>query len=282
MLRARPARVPGCRSAHRRLPASRRCRPSTGRSVACSSGAWHGVFLVARGVRGVAYRDRSGSRGVMAGRASVLEAASFDGAVLGDPGERPQSVSARHASTGVSRFALVVPGPAAERTGHPRDVVEVERPPENGPGEHRGANGPPLVLGGVAAVAENRALCALGRCRAVRGNGDQEPKPARAYTTTAGNDARGARRNATRPRHRGGARDDPLPGHPCPGVAMTPGPTRDRNTPESRSAGSRTSKPSGTTSRKCHSKKHIPLILKSSGANPETRLRYPERPRSGP
>ena len=38
--------------------------------------------------------------------------------------------------------------------------------------------------------AENRALCALGRCRAVRGNGDEQPGLAGAHTTTTAREER--------------------------------------------------------------------------------------------
>ena len=108
-----------------------------------------------------------------------------------------------------------------------------------------------------------------------------EPDP-RTVSTAAATSLWGSAAS-TRPRHRGGARDDPLPAHhDPPGSLTTPGAYPETGTPRnSRSAGSRTSKPSGTTSRKCHSNKHIPLISKSSGANPETGLSYPERPPPG-
>ena len=91
---------------------------------------------------------------------------------------------------------------------------------------------PASVLGGVTAVAENRALCALGRCRAVRGNGDQEPKPARAYTTTAGHDARGARLTLPGLDTEAAREMTPLPGFHDPRGRNDPGGLpRDRNTP---------------------------------------------------
>ena len=45
---------------------------------------------------------------------------------------------------------------------------------------------------GAARVGKIRALCALGRGRAVRGHGDEEPRLARAHATTARKDAGGA------------------------------------------------------------------------------------------
>ena len=79
----------------------------------------------------------------------------------------------------------------------------------------------------------------------------------------------------------GGARDDRDPGRLRP-WGPTPGADPGTGTPrKSRPAGSRTSKPSGTTSRKYHSNKYIQLISKTSGAYPETGLSYPERPPPG-
>ena len=64
-----------------------------------------------------------------------------------------------------------------------------------------------------------------------------------------------------------------------PGSLTTPGANPGTGTPrKSRPAGSRTSRPSGATSRNCRSNKHIPLISRISGANPEKGLSYPERP----
>ena len=68
-----------------------------------------------------------------------------------------------------------------------------------------------------------------------------------------------------------------------PGSLTTPGAGPETGTPrKSRPAGSRTFAPSEATSYKSYSNKHIPLISKAVGANPETGLKYPERPRSGP
>ena len=67
-----------------------------------------------------------------------------------------------------------------------------------------------------------------------------------------------------------------------PGSYTTPGANPGTGTPrKSKPAGSRTSKPSEATSYKSHSNKHIPLISKAVGADPETGLKYPERPPSG-
>ncbi|MCY3845279.1 MAG: hypothetical protein OXH69_17265, partial [Acidobacteria bacterium] len=56
---------------------------------------------------------------------------------------------------------------------------------------------------------------------------------------------------------------------------------RDRNTPRIETRRISDLETLGTTSRKYHSNKHIQLISKISGANPETGLSYPERPPPG-
>ena len=67
-----------------------------------------------------------------------------------------------------------------------------------------------------------------------------------------------------------------------PGSYTTPGANPGTGIPrKSRPAGSRSSKPSGTTRHKSHSNRYIPRNTKALGADPETGLKYPERPPSG-
>ena len=82
------------------------------------------------------------------------------------------------------RAALSTRNSNASRTaGTGEPVVLAERPPENGPGAHRGGARRPTAQQGR--TERSRALCAPRRCRAVRGNGDEAPSWQRAHTTTA-------------------------------------------------------------------------------------------------
>ena len=115
------------------------------------------------------------------------------------------------------------------------------------------------------------------RCRPPAG-GPRRPAAGRAQRPRDGAIARAL---LARTRRRGDARNDRDPR--CPTTwGPTPGANPGTGTPRKpRPAGSRTSRPSGATSRNCHSNKHFPLISKISGANPEKGLSYPERPPPG-
>ena len=69
---------------------------------------------------------------------------------------------------------------------HPLDVVRAERPPENGRERaQRGDTSPHLCGERAEGAGKSGALCARVRRRAVRGNGDEEPRLARAQARTA-------------------------------------------------------------------------------------------------
>ena len=86
-----------------------------------------------------------------------------------------------------------------------------------------------------------------------------------------------------RPRHRGGAGDDPAPRSPrSSGSLTTPGANPEAGTPLlSRSAGSSTAARSGAPKHKSISHKHMQRRAKARGAGPQRGLSYPERPRPG-